>query len=147
MRIGLARLRGGLPMTFVQQNFWLGVSFLCLVGMAVFYVLKRIKLRRARFWPVEGGRVDSTSVRLVDRGEHQSVFLADVNYTYVVAEATYAGRLERSFMRKSSAEKWLAPYNSGLPLTVRYNPRDAKQSVILEAEQAVPTRPESGIAK
>jgi hypothetical protein len=75
-------------------------------------------------------------VRLESRGNMQSAFAAEVDYSYAVEGATFSGRLRRDFMRKNSADKWVGNYKNGLPLTVRYNPKNSKDSVLLESDQA-----------
>jgi hypothetical protein len=134
-------------MTFLQHYFWLGASLIVLAAIAVNFLRKRLKLRHARSWPAEGGRVESTVVQLVSRGQQQSIYLAEVRYSYAVADTAHTGRLQRSFLRKASADKWIANFTSGLPLTVRYNPGKADDSVIFEAEQTVPARRASDAAK
>ena len=117
------------------SNFWLAISVIFLVVLAVLWVLKRIKLRRARTRPAERDRVDSAVLRLESRSPQQSAWVAEVNYSYAVRGTSCSGRLRRQFMRKKSAEKWIGSYRSDLPLTPRYNPAKPRDSVLFDNDQ------------
>jgi len=117
-----------------QDKLWLIISVAVLVVLATGWVLKRVKLHHARNWPVGEGQVDATEVRLLDSGVN-SKFIAVVQYSYTVGDTGYRGRLERSFLIQDSADKWTASYPRQRSLVVRYNPRNARDSVLLEREQ------------
>lgn len=126
-------------MAALGQYFWLGTSIVVLVGAAVLFVLKKIKLRRARSWPTEAGRVESTVVKLETSGappNMSSQYVAAVKYSYSVRCAVYFGSLRRSFVLKNSADRWIGRYPPGLTLIIRYNPKNAKDSVLFERDQA-----------
>jgi hypothetical protein len=120
-----------------QNNIVLAISIAVLAVFVVFWVLKRMKLRRARTWPTEAGRVDSTSLTLETTGNNQRAWVAIVKYSYSVQGAAYTGALRRQFLMKNSADKWIGRYTAGLPLAVRYDPRNAKDSVLFDKEQSV----------
>lgn len=124
---------------FNQQNIVLAISIAVLAVGATLFVLKRIKLRRARSWPTEAGRVESTSVTLETSGSPpnmSSAHVARLTYSYSAQGAHYSGVLRRQFVLKGSADKWIGKYASGAPLSIRYNPNNAKDSVLFENENA-----------
>lgn len=82
------------------------------------------------------GKVDGTQVRLEGSGTQSSAFIATINYSYSVDGVAHSGKLRRSFMRRNSADKWADTYKAGCSLIVRYSPKNAKDSVLLEAEQS-----------
>ena len=119
-----------------QDNVIFAISIVGLAIFAALWVRKRMKLSRARSWPVQAGKVESTQVRLQKTGDMQSKFFAGVEYSYTVQGAAYSGSVQRTFMRKGSADKWVEGYPSGLPLSVRYNPDKVGDSVVFDADQA-----------
>ncbi len=119
-----------------EQNITLVISIAVLAAFAAFWVRKRMKLNRARTWPVQAGNIDSTEVRLQTTGDMQSKFFAYVKYSYTVQGATHSGQMTRTFMLKKSAEKWVGNYLSGLPVSVRVNPDKVTDSVVFDAEQS-----------
>ncbi len=118
-----------------QDYFWFIISIAFLAAVAVLWLLKKRKLRRARTWPTEAGHVDSTGLKLQQTGATSSVWVAEVHYSYTVQGAAYSGKLRRSYLLKNRAEKWMSNYRSEVPLLVRYNPGKAKDSVVFEDEQ------------
>ena len=123
-------------MTAESDTLWLVISLAGLAIIAIVWLRQRLKRNRARTWPAGEGHVDSTAVRLVGSGTQQSKFVAEVRYSYFVEGGNYSGVLRRSFMRKGSADKWLAGYPNGRPLVVRYDSKKAKDSMLFEREQA-----------
>ena len=119
-----------------QNNIVFVISVAVLAAIVVFWVLKRMKLRRARSWPKEVGKVDATSLKLVSTGNNQSQWAAAVQYSYTVQGAAYSGALRRQFLLKGSAEKWVGKYTTGLPLTIRYDPANSKDSVVFDDDQS-----------
>lgn len=123
-------------MTANSDTLWFVISVVGLAVLAIIWVRQRLKRQRARTWPTGEGCVDSTAVRLIGAGTQQSKFVAEVRYSYAVEGQKYSGVLRRSFMRKGSADKWIADYANGRPLIVRYNSNKARDSVLFEREQA-----------
>ena len=119
-----------------QNNIVLAISLVVLAVIAVFWVLKRMKLRRALSWPKEVGKVDATTLKIESTGNNQSAWVAVVQYSYSIQGATHNGALRRQFLLKGSAEKWIGNYTTGLPLTVRYDPAHAKDSVVFDEDQS-----------
>jgi hypothetical protein len=124
-----------------QNIFWLTISILFLAGAAALWIRQRVRLKHARSWPSEAGRVESTAIRLQQSsggtlGSTSSSYIATLTYSYAVPGQYYSGELRRSFMLQGRAEKWTGRYISGLPLTIRYNPAHPKDSVLFEDEQA-----------
>lgn len=118
-----------------QNNVALTISLIVSAAFLVAWIYKRIKIHRAHDWPMGEGKVDGTQVRLEGSGTQSSAFIATVNYSYSVDGVAHYGNLCRSFMRRNSADKWAETYRPGRSLVVRYNPGNAKDSVLLEAEQ------------
>jgi hypothetical protein len=121
-----------------QNSFWLVASIAVLAALAAYWVYSRLKLRRARTWPAGEGRVNSTQLRLQGTGSQQSRWIGEVTYSYDVAGVAYSGRLRRSFLLHGSATKWAEAYSNGRLLAVRYNPKNSRDSVLLEGEQGEP---------
>jgi len=121
-----------------QNNIVLGISIVVLAAIVAFWVLKRMKLRRARSWPKETGKVDATTLKLESTGNNRSACVAVVQYSYSVQGAAFAGALRRQFLLKGSAEKWIGKYTTGLPLTVRNDAANAKDSVLFDDDQSGP---------
>ena len=124
-----------------QNIFWLAISVLFLAGAAALWIRKRVRLKHARSWPTQTGRVESTAIRLQQSsggqlGTTSSSYIATVTYSYAVQDQYYSGTLRRSFMLKNRAEKWTGKFTTGLPLMVRYNSAHPKDSVLFEDEQA-----------
>ena len=124
-----------------QNLLWLGISILFLAGAAALWIRKRVRLKHARSWPTEDGRVESTAIRLQQSsggkaGTTSSSYIATVTYSYTVQGQSYSGTLRRNFMLKGRAEKWTDKFTTGLPLKIRYNPSNPKDSVLFEDEQA-----------
>lgn len=119
-----------------ENNIWFIISIVVLAALAAVWILKQIKLKRARTWPTAGGRVESNQVRLEGSGTQQAKHVAVITYSYSVQGAAYRGLLRRSFMLHGSAHKWADAYAEGRDLLVRYNPNNAKDSVLLEREQS-----------
>jgi hypothetical protein len=120
-----------------QDVLWLIISLAVLAILAVFWVLKRMKLRRARAWPTLFGRMDSSAVRLHSNGAQPagSKFVAEIKYSYSLQGQRYSGSVRRSFLIKGKADKWIGNYAHGQPLMIRYNPDKPKDSVLFEDEQ------------
>ena len=123
-----------------QNTIWLAVSILFLAGAAALWIRKRIRLKHARSWPTEAGRVESTAIRLEQTvtgqaGTTTSSYVATVHYSYTVQGTYYSGTLRHNFVLKSRAEKWTDKFTTGLPLKIRCNPANPKDSVLFEDEQ------------
>jgi len=122
----------------IQDGIWVALLVLIIAAAAVYWVRKQMKLRRARTWPKESGRVDSTSLTMEETGENQHAWFAMVNYSYSIANAPYSGFVRRRFILKKSADKWIAIYPNGASLAIRYDPVNPKDSVIFDDDQTAP---------
>jgi hypothetical protein len=120
-----------------QDTVILVISILFVATAAAFWVSKRVKLRHARAWPTEAGRVESTSVTLQSGGGQPgaAAYYAEVRYSYAVQGQAFSGALRHRFMLKGRADKWVGGYTNGIPLTIRYNPSNPEDSVLFEDEQ------------
>jgi hypothetical protein len=119
-----------------ENTIWLAVAIVVLGTAAALWARKRIKLQHARTWPMAVGQVESTSVRLESDVTQQSRYIAEIVYSYTLQGQKYSGRLRRSFMLHGRAHKWIGGYANGRVLSIRYDPANAKDSVLFEDEQA-----------
>jgi hypothetical protein len=106
-----------------------------IAAIGLFMYLKR---RHARRWPTAVGHVQSTLVRLEERGENFSKWVAYVTYTYEVLGQSHSRSFKREFFLDSRAKKWLGGYPVGRALTVRVNPYKPADSMVFWREQTVP---------
>ncbi len=123
-----------------QNILWFAISLLFLAGIAALWIRQRLRLKHARSWPTQTGRVESTAIQLKQSstgpsGATSSSYVASVQYSYTVQGEYYAGVLRHSFVLKGRAEKWVGKFTTGLPLQIRYNPAHVKDSVLFEDEQ------------
>jgi hypothetical protein len=119
-----------------QNNVVLAISVVVLAAVVVVWVLRRMKLRRARSWPKEVGKVDATTLKLESIGNNQSNWFAVVQYSYGIQGTAYTGTLRRQFLLKGSAEKWIGIYSAGAAVTVRYDPANSRDSVLFDDDQS-----------
>ena len=71
-----------------------------------------------------------------------SAYVAGLKYSYSVQGVAYSGGHHRRFMLHKSAMQWIGGYNEGLPLTVRYNPANPKDSKLFEKEHLISESPD-----
>ena len=104
-----------------QDNIVMAISFILVAAFVVFWLLKRAKLRRARSWPSEVGRVESTAVVLRSGGGQPgaAAYYAELKYSYTVQGQTYSGGLSRRFILKGRADKWIGKYTNHQALSIR----------------------------
>lgn len=123
-----------------QDLVILASSILVLAVMTVLWLMRRAKLRRARNWPMTAGRIESAGVTLESGGGQpgSAAHYAELKYSYQARGQAYRGRIRRRFLLKGAAEKWIARFSNGCPLTVRYNPSNVHDSVLLEADHPAP---------
>src|ERR1700722_6762820 len=116
-----------------QNMFWFTISILFMAGAATLWPRKRLPLKHARSWPPAHGKVVATSVILRSGGAQpgSAAYYAEVKYSYIIEGQSYLGTLRQRFILKGRADKWIENYANGKPLTVKYNPRKTKDSVLL----------------
>jgi|SRR5579864_1789146 len=85
---------------------------------------------RSRSWVMIYGKI--RSARVISRWE---VYKVSVNYTYSVDGQNYPGFLELRFAWKKSASAVAAMFPSEMAVSVRYNPAQIYESVLLLDEQ------------
>src|SRR6478609_11834005 len=126
-----------------QDQVITAISILVLAIMTALWLLRQVKIRRARNWPTINGQIASTSVILESGGSQpgSAAYYAEVEYSLTVSGQTYFGVLRRRFLLKGKADKWIAGYTRGQLLTVRYNPNAPKDSVLLEGDQTPAAEP------
>ena len=123
-----------------QDLLILASSVLVLAVMAVLWLRRRAKFRRARNWPMTAGRVESAGVTLESGGGQpgSAAHYAELKYSYQARGQTYRGSMRRRFLLKGAADKWIARFANGTPLTVRYDPSKVHDSVLLEVDHPAP---------
>ncbi|HMG85520.1 MAG TPA: DUF3592 domain-containing protein [Terracidiphilus sp.] len=120
--------------------FWFTISILFLTGVAALWLRKRLRMKQARSWPTATGAVAATSVTLRSGGAQpgSAAYYAEIRYSYVVAGQNYPGTLRQRFILKGRADKWIENYANCKQLTVRYNPRKTKDSLLLADDLDAP---------
>lgn len=118
-----------------QDTLWLTLSILTLGALTVLWLRRRMKLQRARTWPIAAGQVESTEVRLEGAGTQQPRYVADVIYSYNLNGQRYSGHLRRSFLLNGRAHKWIESYPKDSAITIHYDPAKAADSVLFDDEQ------------
>jgi hypothetical protein len=88
----------------VSDYLWFAISILGVAAFAIYGIMRQLRLKRARSWPVVSGVVTSTVVRLENRGNNQSIWAAEVLYSYTILETAYSGRSRRTFLLKGWAD-------------------------------------------
>src|SRR5207302_8318128 len=132
--------RRSLMKSGIQDLLWLAISVIFIGGAIALWLRQRIRLKHARSWPTETGRVESTATQLKQSstgpsGATSSSYVASVQYSYIVSEQYYSGVLRHNFMLKGRAEKWTGKFTTGLSLQIRCNPANPNDSVLFEDEQ------------
>ncbi len=92
-----------------------------------------LRRRRAQSWPTAQGRIHSADWHQPRTGTNR-YFLANVSYYYFVDGHFYSGYLRRAFTKADEAGDWVKCMH-GAAITVRYSPRSAGNSLLLEADQ------------
>ncbi|HEY6250285.1 MAG TPA: DUF3592 domain-containing protein [Candidatus Angelobacter sp.] len=103
-------------------------------GTLVFPVINTWRERRRRFrsgsWVMIYGQI--RNARAIPQWV---VYTVSVNYTYSVNGQNYPGSLELRFAWKNSADALVATFSPGMAVSVRYNPAQPQESVLLMDEQ------------
>ena len=98
------------------------------------WFLRRAKALRARSWPIVLGQVESAWISLEQIGQSR-FFKGKLAYSYSVEGQKYTGTAERNFGGKEDkARAWSARYPHGLPLKIRYSPKNLASSVFDERD-------------
>lgn len=113
---------------------WKAIIALLLLGTLALWIRQRLRLRRARTWPVCNGTIVSTAVRLEGSGTEQR-YTAELNYSYENAGTRYIGHMRRNFMLHGRAHAWADEYSTGRSVFVHYNPANPGDAVLFEEEQ------------
>lgn len=125
-----------------QSGIFVLFIFLAILAERGWQWLRR---RRAQNWPSAQGRVHSADWRQPRTGTNR-YFLADISYYYFVDSHIYSGYLRRSFSTANAAAEWVKSMH-GMAITIRYNPRSAGSSLLLETDQVTLTAPAAQLAR
>ncbi len=117
------------------QLAWPAIYAFLLVCAVALWTRQRLRLRRARTWPVSNGTVVSTSVRLEGSGTEQR-YIAEVKYSYESCGTIYFRQIRRHFMLHGRAHAWADKYPSNRSVLVHCNPANPRDAVLFEEEQA-----------
>jgi hypothetical protein len=113
------------------------LALVLLVGIASLpWILRRANLFRSRSWPNVRGRVESAWVS-DEHLKRSRFFSGRLTYSYDVSGERYTGDIERNFWGNGTEDKaraWAARYPHGLPVQVRYSPKNPADSVFDERD-------------
>ena len=93
----------------------------------------QVKSLLARGWMTSQGTVEFGSVQQI-RVRYFSYYLARIDYSYSVNGEYFSGYLERTFLRESSADKFVATMK-GQMIFVRSHPTRPERSALLKQDQ------------
>jgi len=97
----------------------------------------------ARSWPIANGRIESGTVtqkRTADLGYLVPFYTSEITYSYAVGGEYYSGYVERTFVRESSAYKFVNE-SKDKEIVVRYKPDLPTISCLRKQDQ-----PERGVS-
>lgn len=97
---------------------------------------QKLQRSRAAGWPITSGQVQSTAVNESKRRRGKPAYIADLDYSYVVAGKTETGSYRREFISEDEALEFVRDLR-GKPVTVHY--KTDKPSVSLLSEESVNT--------
>jgi hypothetical protein len=129
-----------LPTIFhnLLSHFWPAVfSVLVVLGFFVSIlrrqILNRIREYRASTWPIVGGLITTTSVRVIraDRGE---LAFAEIGYSYQIEGNYCSGYFKVQFPDEQAAWTFVDKLK-GQPAVIRYNPRKPDVSILRTQDQ------------
>ena len=91
------------------------------------YTERRIRLIGSADWPMADGKITGANVK---RDEVLGWRL-ELSYYYTALGEYYAGKFQRSFRRKASAEAFAERFPKQTPVPVRYKPERPQVSTLL----------------
>ena len=96
------------------------------VGFLIRTVVRFVKIRSSRTWPVEKDTISSTTYPTAAYGGP----VAELGYTYIHKGEYYSGMHRKSFMLRSSAEDYVSHIVIGSQIAVRVKPSQPETSVV-----------------
>lgn len=112
------------------QSNWLTIAVVA-VAVLVPLVSRYIKVRISDSWTQLQATVESTNVRSEARGKHTAT-LAEVAYSYSYEGEFYSGFYTREAGTETHAWRMLEPFQKGMPICVRLNPKAPENSIYRE---------------
>ena len=126
----------------MSGGVYVGIVFVggVIIGLALIVAGSKALSRatESTSWPSVQGTLEKVGVLEIDEGD-RTEFQAFVNYSYKVGEKQYmghglsSGMTPRSATRKK-AEALIAPYATGQPVTVHYDPDDPWRSCLVPGD-------------
>jgi hypothetical protein len=104
----------------------IGWYFDVVVGFLIRTVIRFVKLRSSKAWPVEKGTISSATCPAAVYGGP----VAELGYTYIHKGEYYSGAHRKAFMLKSSAEDYVFQIHIGSQIAVRVKPTHPETSVV-----------------
>ena len=104
----------------------IGWYFDIVVGFLIRTVIRFVKIRSSKTWPVEKGTISSATCPTAVYGGP----VAELGYTYIHKGEYYSGVHRKAFMLKSSAEDYVSQIHVGSQIAVRVKPTHPETSVV-----------------
>jgi len=99
------------------------------------WLVRQARFLQTRSWPNVTGSVESAWVSLEQRGNNR-FFKGKLAYSYSVQSQRYSGEIERNFGgSEDKADAWVARFSHGMPVEVRFSPKNAANSAFDERNQ------------
>ena len=106
---------------------------------AVLVLFRVLAWNFVRPWLARGWYLAQGTVELGTVEEHEirfvSYYVARVDYSYSANHEYYSGYLERTFLRESSADRFVAGMK-GKSISIRSHPQRPERSAVLEHDQS-----------
>ena len=104
----------------------IGWYFDIVVGFLIRTVVRLVKIRSSKTWPVEKGTVSSATRPTAVYGGP----VAELGYTYIHKGEYYSGVHRKAFMLRGSAEDYVSHIVIGSQIAVRVKPTQPEASVV-----------------
>ena len=105
------------------------ISLLLVLSSVIAVVVRNLRERKGQSWPIVGGIVESAEM-----GSFNDQPRAEVTYSYSVNGEYYSGYFERTFLRESSADRFVAAIK-GQAIFLRTHPNRPERSASLAQDQ------------
>jgi hypothetical protein len=104
----------------------IGWYFDIVVGFLIRTVIRFLKVRNSKTWPVEKGTICSATCP----GAVYGGPVAELGYTYIHKGEYYSGVHRKAFMLRGSAEDYVSRIVIGSQIAVRVKPTQPETSVV-----------------
>ena len=104
----------------------IGWYFDIVVGFLIRTVVRFVKIRSSKTWPVAKGTISSATCPTAVHGGP----VAELGYTYIHQGEYYSGVHRKAFMLRGSAEDYVSQIVIGSQIAVRVKPTQPETSVV-----------------